>query len=429
MISRIRPFAVFAGCLLAAGLDGAVTAPPPGVVVAKSPDPAHNFIGSPSLVILPDGTYVASHDFFGKKDDPEAKGLLHSTEILQSCDRGKTWKKLALLKGQFWSSLFYHDNAIWLLGTNREYGEIVIRKSTDGGKTWTTPADGRTGMLTPENGEQFHCAPTPVVVHNGRIWRAFEDYVGGPEQKWSGDYFGARVLSAPADADLLDAKSWTLSKRVAFDPQWLPGPRNGWLEGNVVPTPDGRLVEIMRVNDDPPTPSAEDFPHTGAAGGIPRFETAALLEVKDANTLAFNPQDGFVHFPGGVTKFTIRYDPVSKRYWSLVNKITHAAPGYDKNSHPAMQRNVIELVSSDDLRHWTERCVVLSWGAGRVLTRKDKFGFQYLDWQFDGDDIVAVSRTAWDAYNIHNANLVTFHRVKNFRALTPSDAARDLAPR
>lgn len=47
-----------------------------------------------------------------------------------------------------------------------------------------------------------------------------------------------------------------------------------------------------------------------------------------------------------------------------------------------------------------------------------KVGFQYADWIFIGDDILAVSRTAINgAYNFHNANYITFHKFKNFALL------------
>ena len=44
--------------------------------------------------------------------------------------------------------------------------------------------------------------------------------------------------------------------------------------------------------------------------------------------------------------------------------------------------------------------------------------FQYIDWQFDGEDIIYISRTAYDgAANFHDANRVTFHRVEGFKKL------------
>ncbi len=87
---------------------------------------------------------------------------------------------------------------------------------------------------------------------------------------------------------------------------------------------------------------------------------------------------------------------------------------------PGAIRNTLALTTSPDLLHWTVRAI--------LLTHPDvkKHGFQYADWQFDGDDIIAVSRTASDdglggANNYHNANFLTFHRWENFRELKMSD--------
>ncbi|MCD8539799.1 MAG: hypothetical protein LRY55_08575, partial [Leadbetterella sp.] len=46
--------------------------------------------------------------------------------------------------------------------------------------------------------------------------------------------------------------------------------------------------------------------------------------------------------------------------------------------------------------------------------------FQYPTFAFEGEDMVMVSRTAYDdayggAYKHHDVNYFTFHRVKNFR--------------
>lgn len=78
------------------------------------------------------------------------------------------------------------------------------------------------------------------------------------------------------------------------------------------------------------------------------------------------------------------------------------------------------LIHSKDLRSWEVRCVLLS------HPDAEKHGFQYVDWQFEGDDLIAVCRTAWDdeeggAHNNHDANFLTFHRWKNFRGLSRKD--------
>ena len=77
-------------------------------------------------------------------------------------------------------------------------------------------------------------------------------------------------------------------------------------------------------------------------------------------------------------------------------------------------RNTLVLKSSADLKNWIVEKVLLH--HPDVL----KHGFQYVDWQFDRKDIIFLSRTAYDddlggADNFHNANYLTFHRIKNFR--------------
>ena len=76
------------------------------------------------------------------------------------------------------------------------------------------------------------------------------------------------------------------------------------------------------------------------------------------------------------------------------------------------------------LRWWCEETRILRYDEGSVVVKEgSRVGFQYLDWQFDGDDLVAVCRMAWNGLNYHDANTVTFHRVKNFRTRTMADSA------
>jgi hypothetical protein len=271
---------------------------------------------------------------------------------------------------------------------------VVIRRSLDGGMTWTTPTDANTGRLRDD--AEYHTAPTPVIEHDGRLWRGFEQR--NPPSGW-GVNFRAGMFSAPMDANLLVATNWTTSNFLPRDPNWLDGKFNAWLEGNVVVAPDGRLVDVLRV----------DKP------GLP--EKAAIVDISaDGRTASFNPQTGFVDFAGGAKKFTIRYDDQSREYWSLVNLIEPQ----DRNAGaPGAIRNTLAMTSSPDLMHWKLRTILLT------NPEVKKHGFQYVDWQFDGDDVIAVSRTAFDdglggANNYHNANYLTFHRVKHFRDLTPA---------
>ncbi|MBM3883124.1 MAG: exo-alpha-sialidase [Verrucomicrobia bacterium] len=364
----------------------------PGVVIDHSPQSSGLYIGSPGLTVLPGGDYLASHDFFGPQSKEHERA---TTVVFRSGDRGRSWGRVARIEGLFWASLFTHREAAYLLGTEKHHGRLVIRRSTDRGATWTEPQDARTGLLTPEG--EYHTAPVPVVVHGDRIWRATEDAMGGT--RW-GSRYRAMMLSAPAEADLLDAAQWTFSTRLAGDPQWLGGDFGGWLEGNAVVTRAGDLVNILRVH-----------------AALP--ERAAVVQVSaDGKTARFDPATGFLRFPGGAKKFTIRFDPTSDRYWSLVTAVPerHAQDG-----QPSRIRNTLALACSADLTNWEVRCLLL------YHPDVARHGFQYVDWHVDGADLIAACRTAYDdgqggARNNHDANFLTFHRFRNFRALTMADS-------
>lgn len=366
----------------------------PGVVVTHSPASSGRYIGSPSIAILHDGAYVASHDFFGPKTTEHTSA---TTVVFRSDDQGKSWQKASQIEGAFWSNLFVHQKHLYLFGTSKHHGLLVIRRSDDGGKTWTNPKNANTGLLT-ESGE-YHTAPVPILIHNGRIWRAVEDAGGG--KQW-GSRYRAMVISAPVDADLLKSESWTFSSYVSRDASWMNGRFQAFLEGNIVAAPDGQLYDILRM-------------HYGGQGG-----RAAMVRVTDDGaTTSLDPKSDIIDFPGGAKKFTIRFDPTSKSYWALTNVVVPIAT--EQQSNAGSVRNTVALMQSTDLKDWQMKCI--------VLHHPDvaKHAFQYPDWQFDGEDIVAAIRTAYDdevggAHRAHDANYLTFHRFANFRELEISDS-------
>lgn len=359
-----------AGILLCLAIAaGARAQQAPGVVIDHQPASTREYVGSPSIVIAPNGDYVASHDLFGPGSTSTESAV---TRIFVSHDRGTTWTKVAEFNDQFWSNLFVLKKHVYLMGTTAEYGRIVIRESDDNGVTWS-----EVHCLTEDAG--YHTAPVPVVIHGGRIYRAFEHHPTGP---WGS--FRAFVMWAPVDSDITKGASWSFSDRLSFP---VGDMGDAWLEGNAVVGQDGSILDILRVNN---------------------ASRVAILKLTD-RTLKL---DRFVDFPGGATKFTIRFDPGSKLYWTLSNP---ALPGEPLAvSSPASVRNTLALMSSPDLIHWTPREVVLHYPESRF------HAFQYVDWQFDASDIIVASRTAFDdgmggAHSFHDANYLTFHRIKVFR--------------
>lgn len=374
---------------------GALAQKVPGVVVNHIPASTQTYIGSPSICILPDGDYVASHDHFGKGSTEHEQAL---TAVYKSSDKGKSWEKISEIKGQFWSNLFVHQNALYIMGTWKHHGNFIIRRSLDGGKSWSEPVDSQSGLLL--EGE-YHTAPMPVIVHAGRLWRAIEN-ARSHTTAW-GKRYSAMVISAPVSADLLNASSWTVTNSLPYDSTYLDGKFGGWLEGNVVLTPEGKLVDMLRVA-------------TSEKGR----DLAAIVEVNDQGTkVTFDPSTGFVDFTGGAKKFSVRYDKKSKRYWTLANLVK------DEFAHLSASsvRNTLVLKSSADLKNWTTHQILLS------HPDVARHGFQYVDWQFDGRHILFLSRTAYDdefggARNFHDANYLTFHRIRNFRSLIKETVGR-----
>jgi len=355
---------------------------PPGVVIDHSPQTSGQYVGSPGIAILPDGTYLAKMDLFGPKSTENTRAV---TRVFRSADKGSSWSHVTDVNGMYWATIFLHRGALYLVGPEKQYGDLILMRSLDKGRTWTRSvlAEGR-----------YHTAPVPVVLHRGRLWRAVEtaDGPGG----W-GSQFRALMMSAPAKADLMRRENWTFSNALGRDPKWLDGGFGGWLEGNAVVAPGGRVVNLLRVDHK-------------------TLEKAAWVEVSaNGKTASFDPATGFIDFPGGSKKFTIRFDKKSRRYWTL------ASQGAGSST-----RNKLVLMSSTDLKNWTVHTTLLE------HPDRARHGFQYVDWLVEGKDIVFVCRTAFDdvaggAHNAHDANFLTFHRVTNFRSFTSRAGAEVVA--
>jgi hypothetical protein len=219
-----------------------------------------------------------------------------------------------------------------------------------------------------------------------------EEVVGS---KWGMNY-RPFVMSAPVNSNLLLASSWTASNRIVPQASWLGKTFGGFLEGNIVVDRNGQIVNMLRV-------------HQPGYG-----EKAAIIRISaDGRSATFNPATDFVNFPGGTKKFTVRYDATSGKYWALTN---HVPQQFQGAANPERTRNTLALVVSSDLTNWQVDRIVLQ--HHEVSTT----GFQYADWHFDGSDLIAVIRTAFQdstgrkTPNAHDANFLTFLRVKNFRS-------------
>ncbi len=77
---------------------------------------------------------------------------------------------------------------------------------------------------------------------------------------------------------------------------------------------------------------------------------------------------------------------------------------------PGNERRLLFLSYSLDVLNWFPAGCIAMWPSPLQA-------FMYPCVAVDGDDLVLISRTSKDAQNQHDADLVTFHRIQDFRSL------------
>ena len=152
-----------------------------------------------------------------------------------------------------------------------------------------------------------------------------------------------------------------------------------------------------------------------------------------------------------MSKFTIRFDNVSKLWVTLANTVTDDSiwpqpgctftkPGAATTTPApccgatelvtchacawcrAQSRNLLTLNTSPDLVNWSVRATVMSDDTGFTPWASELYtGFQYVDWQFDGadgDNLIALVRAGYRGSQCgHNANRILFKLVPAWRTL------------
>lgn len=339
-----------------------------------------HYLCSPSLVRMPDGSLIASMDVF-EGGAPQDLSL-----IFRSTDEGKTWQYQCELFPCFWGKLFVHKNALYMLSVNTEYGDLLIGRSDDNGKHFCTP----TVLLRGSSGfrqKGVHKNPQPVLSYDGRLWCTLE------WGSWASGTHAAMCMSVDEDADLLDAANWHFTPPVPYDPNWpgtAEGNSPGCIEGCMVVSPanwnghaEPQLLNVMRYQ---------------IGGCKPSFGLAVVMGVDGIDEpLRF---ERTIEFPGNHSKFMIKVRPSDGKYYSLVSYLTPEHPD---------GRNWLVLIRSDDLLHWEKVQDVFDY---RHLPTGE-VGFQYVDFFFEGDTILYLSRTAFHgAHNFHDANYSVFGKIE-----------------
>lgn len=351
-------------------------------------DEAYSFSGrylcSPSLVRHPDGFLLASMDLFAG-NHPQ-----NLTLIFRSDDNGESWHYVSELMPCFWGKMFIHNGELYMLSCSTEYGDLLIGKSTDGGKTFSAPVTLPRGSNGKNGNEGIHKNPQNVFVYKGRLYNTLE------WGNWRNKEYchAAMVMSCDINNDLLAPENWSFSEPLKYDPSWegtVDGEARGNIEGTLCVAPDGNLYNVMRYN-------------IGKA--IPCYGLVLAYKVNTQDPDAPLEYSHSIKMPCNNSKFMIKYDSVSQKYYSIVTRID-----CEERIH---RRNLLSLMSSSDMENWDLVCDLIDKRDDDI----EKVGFQYVDFEFERDDIIYLCRTALNnAHNFHDSNYSTFHRIKNFRSI------------
>ncbi len=342
-------------------------------------DLAYDFSGrylcSPSLVRHPDGFLLASMDLFA----PQYPQNL--TLIFRSDDDGATWHYQTELFPCFWGKLFCRGREVYMLAVSTEYGDLLLGRSDDGGRTFSEPAVLLRGSGG-KNGEAgVHKNPQTVLRFGGRIWNTLE------WGSWGRGYHAPMVMSAPEDCDLMDPDNWRFSEPVRYDPTWpgvAEGPSTGNIEGALVAM-HGGLYNVMRY----------DMSRT-----TPNYGRVLAYRVDPDHPEAPLRYDHAIAFPANYSKFEIRYDEKTGKYWSIASRILDGDHTGD--------RNLLSLMVSGDGEHWRlDRDLI-----DRRQEDPTRVGFQYVDFFTENGKAYYLCRTAMNgAHSFHDSNCITFGTV------------------
>lgn len=358
-------------------------------------------VGSPDIIRLRSGRLIASMELWLQTPTSGTEGGIDYPNhclIKASDDGGKNWKQIST-NGVTWGSLFYVKDGLYMIGNLPHKRTIIITRSMDGGWSWSK-------TVTLFDDSRYHGSATPVLVKNGYVYRAFEDMDRGS---------ASLVVAGDLAKDLLDPSAWRMSNKVE-PPRKTPslsrnagGPRKGrdtvgnwFLEGNVVDI-RGEIHVLLRTRIDAQL-------------------TAGMTSICKLEDDGQNMNYRFVQFYpmiGGQNKFKILYDDVSQFYWTCTAFVPDpyqdpeplVRRGFKGN--PGNMRRILLLCYSLDGLNWLPAgCVAMS--------HNPLESFHYSSQVVDGNDLLVLSRSSVGGrlpYNNHDTNMITLHRVKNFRSL------------
>jgi len=421
--------------------------------VYRSPDPHKDFPYSPGILVLKNGRYVVSLDL----NDQYGK-------IYISDDKGATWTLTN--EDSFAHATLFVDptnDRIYLMGCRVVYGDLVVAFSDDNGETWSKAVE-----FT--HGEKWCHTATNAVYKDGYVYVPMDcKYLNDGEtirSTWQPYIMSPVVMRGRLGDDLSKKENWLMSEKVRFcdvikeadiegigvpffasledsfdGENYCAGPAKyrdtfdfendkspydifrfhavGWIETNIVQItdpshfwydPSGKTLHLMmRCN-------THGTGYCAIMKAVEKVVDGKEIISIECQIAPSGKRLIFLPLLGGQNKFHIRYDEATKLYWLLsvqardsMRRVELLSP--DRYNIPSDERDRLALSFSTNLVDWCFAGLVAQSG-------HEKQSRHYASLDFDGDDLLVLSRSGdADAHSAHDGNIITFHRVKNYKDL------------
>ncbi len=400
-------------------------------VVFNTTDPGVRAVYEPSIVIV-DKTQrivIAFNAYTTKRED--------LSRVYTSDDGGVSWdyRDKFPLGGM---RLFKGGTDIFVIGHVGRRGDLGIAKSSDDGVTWS-----EFNKIT--QGEHWHVSSTNFIDEDRYVYTAIERNDVSKIKGWDVSEFTPVLLRGDKTVGLLKPEAWTYASEfpfcevvedhdigflgIPFYPAYYPNTASvqrksrtfgfspaGWLESNIVQItdpehywydPTGKTFHIFSRANTGRTNLATVVKAVEQSDGSIKtmFETAPSGE-----KLVYTP------FPGGQMKFFVLYDDVSELYWLVstqsVDSMTRAeCLSGERFGCSDNERRRLQLSFSRNMIDWCFAGIV-------AMGPSEKQSRHYASMAIRGDDLLILSRSGnKDAHSAHDGNMITFHKVEDFRNL------------
>lgn len=397
------------------------------VTVWRAVDPLRQIGYCPALAILPHGRLVGTLLVRDSRSVADVEWLVKG---YTSDDGGETWVQrtdIPMVDG----FPFVAGSTVYIIGGR---DDLKIARSEDWGETWSEAVPLETGKL-------WYSYPGSIVCANGRIYMVRECRTEPIRHGYPAWILAPVVMSASLDDDLTRPDAWTYSNVLSFGsvlaqygqpnltgvPFYTAGrhgagnsqrsmSKMGWGEANLI-----QITDPDHIWHD----SAGRTFHIFMRAATGRSNLACMAKAVEQNdgTIVVDLERApsgepilHVPFPGGHIGFIMLQDPETGLHWLVSSLATDSMRRVDRlhAKHYGMPFN--------ERRHlglyFSKNC--MDWCFAGLLVEGDEVERSCYGGSFviDGDDLVIMMRTAdVHAVNAHDSNLITLHRVSDFRKL------------